>query len=295
MPPGSTAFRALRRAIRTGFRLRQPGEWRDGAMHHDSLLLVTLDSCRFDTFESADAPNLHAIGPLHRAMAPSYFTYGSHSAMFVGFTPGVAEARESIANPKYGKMVRLHGGGVNSRGNDRFQLEGRNIVDGFNRAGYLTAGTGAVRWFDDSKPTSRHLTDDFAHYWFARNTWSLERQVAWLASVAAGARGPVFAFINVGETHTPYWHRGAAWSREESPCVAFSAGNDAAKSRDRQRACLAFADRALAPVLRAFSGANILACGDHGDAWGEDGLWEHGFSHRTVLEVPLLFRTSPRG
>ena len=29
---------------------------------------------------------------------------------------------------------------------------------------------------------------------------------------------------------------------------------------------------------------------DHGDCWGEDGLWEHGISHRRTLEVPLLMR-----
>jgi hypothetical protein len=33
-----------------------------------------------------------------------------------------------------------------------------------------------------------------------------------------------------------------------------------------------------------------VACGDHGDAWGEDGLWEHGIHHSKVYEVPLLFR-----
>ena len=27
-----------------------------------------------------------------------------------------------------------------------------------------------------------------------------------------------------------------------------------------------------------------------GDAWGEDGLWEHGIHHPTVMDVPLVFR-----
>ena len=31
-------------------------------------------------------------------------------------------------------------------------------------------------------------------------------------------------------------------------------------------------------------------CADHGDCWGEDGLWEHGISHPATLTVPLLLR-----
>ncbi|MFZ9880224.1 MAG: hypothetical protein ACO3QC_02335 [Phycisphaerales bacterium] len=286
MPSIPKIILAARRRLRRIMRPGRAGPWTDGSMHPES--------CRYDTFARAAVPNIREVGPLVRAHAPSYFTYASHSAMFVGFTPGDASRTESIVNPKYGKLVRLDGGGTKSRGNDRFLLRGRNIVDGFNRAGHVTAGTGAVRWFDDSKPTSQHLTRDFRHFLYAGNTWSLARQVAWLASVVGGERRPVFAFLNVGETHTPYWHEGAAWSPKDEPCKPFSPANDAEKSRERQLACLEFADRTLAPVLRAFANANIMVCGDHGDAWGEDGLWEHGFHHPTVLEVPLLFRTSPR-
>jgi len=33
-----------------------------------------------------------------------------------------------------------------------------------------------------------------------------------------------------------------------------------------------------------------VVCADHGDAWGEEGLWEHGINHPKVFEVPLLMR-----
>ena len=49
-------------------------------------------------------------------------------------------------------------------------------------------------------------------------------------------------------------------------------------------------DARLADLLDGFAGANVVVCGDHGDAWGEDGLWEHGISHPKVLEVPLVCR-----
>ena len=142
-------YQAIRLASRTAWRNlgrpRIPGPWVEGSQHPESLLLVTLDSCRFDTVSANRIPVMSAIGPVHKAMAPSYFTYGSHAAMFVGFTPGDGLSDQPIVNPKCGKLVRLHGGGSPSKRGDRFVLRGRSMMDGFNNAGYITAGTGAVK------------------------------------------------------------------------------------------------------------------------------------------------------
>lgn len=65
-----------------------------------NILFITLDSCRYDTFASANAPNLKRVGDLFRAKSSSHFTYGAHAAFFMGFTPGVASltALTSIRN-----------------------------------------------------------------------------------------------------------------------------------------------------------------------------------------------------
>ena len=76
-----------------------------------NVLFITLDSCRYDTFAASHAdgtiPHLTNVGPLHRAQAPSYFTYGSHAAFWMGFTPGKAELEEPMLNPKAGKLFRM--------------------------------------------------------------------------------------------------------------------------------------------------------------------------------------------
>ena len=106
---------------------------------------------------------------------------------------------------------------------------------------------------------------------------------------------PVFLFLNIGETHVPYWHDGAPWERFPSPCVPFGGSAcSASKSRYRQGACLEWVDQQLAPLLERFRDGTILACADHGDCWGEDGLWEHGISHPATLTVPLLMRVRGR-
>jgi hypothetical protein len=255
-----------------------------------SVLFVTLDSCRYDTFCDAATPNIKAIGPLHKAMAPGYFTYGSHAAMFVGFTPGIGERAESFINPKFGKIFKIAGAGFPGKNREHMTLAGRNIIDGFKLMGYLTIGSGSARWFDPDTGTGKHLTQDFDHHYYPGDTWSLAKQLDWLAQRLAEARQPVFAFLNVGETHVPYYYDGASWLREYNPCVPFGPNNDASECRRRQTACLEFVDSLLAPLLHSFASSTLLVCGDHGDAWGEDGLWEHGFHHPKVIEVPLLFR-----
>ena len=118
-------------------------------MHSDRVLFITLDSCRYDTFHRSRPPNFSSVGPLHKALAPSHFTYGSHSAMWMGFTPGVFSSTSPWINPKLAKLFRLSNSGSFLKQSDAYSLEGRNIVDGFNRLGFNTIGSGAVGWFDD--------------------------------------------------------------------------------------------------------------------------------------------------
>jgi hypothetical protein len=255
-----------------------------------SVLFVTLDSCRYDTFEGAAAPNLKAVGTLHRAMAPANFTYASHAAMFLGFTPGMPERREAYVNPKFAKIFRMATGGIKGLVKEHIVLHGRNIVDGFRRRGYLTIGSAAVGWFDPSTETGALLSREFERFHYRGLPFSIREQLGWLEAQLAGADGPVFAFLNVGETHVPYCHDGAAWGWDHNPCVPFSENNDAALCRQRQTACLEYVDGQLGRLLRTFANATVVVCADHGDCWGEDGLWEHGIHHPKVFEVPFLYR-----
>ena len=263
----------------------------------DDVLFVTLDSCRFDTFASALAagsiPNISSVAPLHKAKSPSYFTYGSHSSFWMGFTPGVVGSNEPLLNPKAGKLFRMSFSGHSSHHEDCFQLRGANIIDGFRESGYMTVGTGSVDWFDPSTDTGAVLGAPFDHFYFAGNTWSLADQLAWIESKLTDTpdNQPRFVFLNVGETHVPYWHQGASWQRWPSPCVPFGDNNSSAEQcRFRQRSCLEWVDHQLASLLDRFCDGTVLICADHGDCWGEDGLWEHGISHSATLTVPLLLR-----
>ncbi len=268
------------------------GVWRRALTSECDVLFVTLDSCRYDTFEAALAPNLKRIGPLIRAWSPSHFTFGAHAAFFMGFTPGDPSRREPFVNPKYGKIFKLLNGGHPGVGSAWVELVGRNIIDGFKGRGYVTLGTGAVGWFNPFTESGEVLTEDFDRFFYTGGSAALGRQRSWMLKEVDDARRlglRIFAFLNVGETHVPYWHEGAPWSPKDNPCVPFNRGNDANLAREHQRICVEWVDHEIAPVLAMFEAAAIVVCSDHGDCWGEDGLWEHGIHHRYTLEVPLLY------
>ena len=261
------------------------------------ILFITLDSCRFDTFSDSHSsgmlPHLSKVGPLHKAQAPSYFTYASHSAFWVGFTPGVAESSQPLLNPKAGKLFRMAFAGHVASNADGFALDGSNIIEGFRSLGYRTIGSASVDWFDPATPTGSTLGLPFDFFHFSGNTWSLREQLSWIDRqlLCTPPDQPRFVFLNVGETHVPYWHEGAPWSRRPSPCRPFGGDScDAVVSARRQRACLEWVDGELSALIPRFLDGTVIVCADHGDCWGEDGLWEHGISHPMTLTVPLLLR-----
>ena len=51
------------------------------------MLLITLDSCRYDSFCRSNTSAIDRVAALHRALAPSHFAFGSHAAIFKGFLP----------------------------------------------------------------------------------------------------------------------------------------------------------------------------------------------------------------
>lgn len=259
-----------------------------------SVLLITVDSCRYDVFAEASVPAMKSVGRLYRAMAPAHYTLPSHSAIFSGFTPGCAELEEPYINPKYAKIFKLIGPGVPGKAADFVTLPGRNIVDGFRRLGHTTLGCGGVGWFRPDTQSGRSLTVDFHRFFWGGRTWALPAQLAFLGRHLSLIQGRTFVFLNIGETHVPYAYEGCSWDVKVNPCVPFAKNNDAAECRRRQGACLEYVDRLIAPLLKAFERSTVILCGDHGDCWGEDGLWEHSVFHPKVFEVPMLFRLGQR-
>jgi hypothetical protein len=117
-------LRGTRSCMRGTVAASEPRFRRDGAMHRESVLLVTLGSRRSDTFAAVRPANILAFGPFHRAHAPSQSAFASHAAMFAGFTPGVATSEESFVNPRRGRGVRLEDRPSPAFGRDPIRVAG---------------------------------------------------------------------------------------------------------------------------------------------------------------------------
>jgi arylsulfatase A-like enzyme len=90
----------------------------------------------------------------------------------------------------------------------------------------------------------------------------------------------------------PYYFEGANWDHNDNPGQAFQEVDRSDECRYRQRLACEYVDKQVAGLIERFKHATILVCADHGDCWGEDGLWEHGIAHPMTLTVPLMLRVA---
>lgn len=259
------------------------------AINTNSHLFITLDSCRFDVFQAANTPNMDKVGNLYKARSPSFFTFPSHKAMFAGFTPAV-HGKGRWLNPKHGKLYRITSSNVSNNPNDHILLKGRNIIRGFNNLGYETIGTGAVRWFDDRTDAGEELSCDFKHYKYFGDLHYLHKQVPWVRNLSTMSKQNTFCFINVGETHDPYTYPDSGFNS----VAAYKRLSNKEKAREevlyQQKKCVEYIDSILSPLLNLFMRVNatIIITADHGELFGEDGLWQHQDMHEMTTTVPLI-------
>lgn len=258
----------------------------------ENFVLVTYDSCRYDSYIEAATPVLDAHGEVRKAYSQATYTFASHASMFQGMLPHVF-AEEAYYNRFVRQMWRIqHRKPVDAR--LALPQGSKSIIDGFNKLGYFTCGTAAMAWFR----SNHHLLEDWQEFeWTGIDA---RRQIAWTRDcIARHSDRPFFAFLNLGETHSPYTFDGQGGSegdavarehRSRSGVGKENAAFDEAMWR-MQVACVEFLDARMGELLQFFKETNrdatIVMCGDHGDCFGEEGLYGHGFYHPRVMEVPM--------
>lgn len=249
------------------------------------VAVITLDSLRFDAAVLARTPGFDTLfrhfsreRSWVRVYSQGTYTLPSHLSMLhFGKFPG----DRSLPFPYDGGATRAIFQ-MPVRWNRAkpafFSLpEAENVVRGFARLGYRTLGIGGVSWFDESFQSSALWSRDY----FAEFHWRPElhsedpagfaHQVQLAADLLA--RGtpdrPLFFFLNVAATHAPFCGHG--------------------RSVAGQARALEEVDRHIDGLLGLLPRpCLVILVGDHGECFGEDGLWGHGFYHPKVMEVPMI-------
>jgi arylsulfatase A-like enzyme len=270
------------------------------------ILLVTFDTLRADHCSSygyplATTPHLDALARdgvrFALAYAPTATTAPSHASLLTGLQP--------------------LGHGVLRNG---FVLAGEvdTLAERLGRAGYTTAafvssfvlyhefGLAQGFGFYDDDLTRSEATQAEAESWEGvavpgrktdrRADAVTGRALAWLEE-ARGRSAPRFVWVHYMDPHEPYAPPDGLLAGFGAP----AAPGSLAEAVRRYDAEIAFADRELGRLLRAFTaaagpeGAWIVATADHGESFGEHGWRGHGTQlYEESLRVPLVMRWTGR-
>ncbi len=248
---------------------------------HD-VLMLTFDTLRFDVAQRAakagSTPTLsRLIGPggWERRHSPANFTYAAHHAFFAGFLPTSLDPENQM------RLFATAFPGSETTGQNTCVFEEATIVEGLANRGYQTHCIGGVGFFNKATALGKVLPGLFQHSYWEQSLGvtcpqSATNQVE-LAMKIVQDRKPgqrLFVFINFSALHQPnhFYLPGATEDSIES-----------------QAAALAVVDGALANLFAVITGSDpwfVIACSDHGTAYGEQGRVGHRWNHPVIGDVP---------
>lgn len=267
------------------------------------LLLITLDSCRFDSAQQAKVPFLSEIADLKPAAAHGTFTLPAHVALFNGYFPLSTHDRSSPSTLRLLPKAQRENQNINSA---RGTLEGQNWLEGLQRLGWKTVGAGGMRWFKSA--TLRIGFDEFIYRgpeyvpedrdipeWAAGDF--ILNDVEYLTSQVESS-DKWLLFINCAETHSPYLCRGALLNHQRELSAYRNGKKRLPKAAEVDRlmielhnAQVAAVEEVDSKIRRLFSRLptpfHFVITADHGEAFGEEGYWGHVHSQAEVMSVPI--------
>jgi hypothetical protein len=259
-------------------------------------IFLVFDSLRWDVFCKAEAPFLKSLGKWQLAYTQATYTFPAHMSFFMGKLPQTYTDEDyyDTVPIRFKKGKRSRNISLWNLSNPElprpaiYELEGRNIIEGFREKGVTTIGSGAMNWFNPELPAGRYLSEPFEHFRFFVNEFGrshecAEYQIDWALKTIKSS-GPFFLFLNFGETHHQFQYIGCPWYGKGDPY------GDHKECMRRQVACLDYLDGQVRTLLENIDSeaCDIVITSDHGEVLGEDGLWGHGFFHQKIIEVPLL-------
>ncbi|MBU1046178.1 alkaline phosphatase family protein [Patescibacteria group bacterium] len=250
---------------------------------NESIVLITLDSLRYDVTQIAETPNFNNIfkkyksSGWHKVGSHGTYTLPSHISMFhAGLMPcDNNENTPAPFNRNKEKIFKAQLAWERTTGAKFPTPAAKNIIKGFEKLGFRTIGIGGVHWFNNKFPTSNIWYKKYfkEFYWKEKfsenNPNSLTHQIELIEKLKINQeKKPVFLFLNISSTHKPY--------------MGFE------KSILGQKKALEEVDKLLPKLLLNLPKRyHLMVLSDHGECFGEDNLWGHGFYHPKIMEVPF--------
>ncbi|MDS4020713.1 MAG: sulfatase-like hydrolase/transferase [Candidatus Competibacter sp.] len=268
------------------------------------LVFLIFDSCRYDSFARANAPNMARVGTLERRWSYASWTAPAHYAFLMGMMPH-ASPHGVFASEVYKKefsqwVDRL---GIPNLSFQSFipELSLPKVLQGL---GYYCVARVSLPVLNPFTLLSRHF-DDYRlmenHSDFAGMIEGIEFEDG----------QPYFYFLNLGETHYPYMlpkeslphisgvhgvFKALADGRDPAGDDEFFDSRQMQSLHQQQIRCVEYLDSLMDRLFaRCPDNTHVIITSDHGELFGEDGYFGHGpIMHEKVFEVPFIEGRVPR-
>jgi hypothetical protein len=271
-----------------------------------NLVVVVLDSLRYDSWLAADPSNLAQLGPVQRRWSYASWTAPSHYNLLMGLMPHTSPP-EVYASEYYKADFLRYSERLGVAG-----MEFKKVLPSIYLPTYLRNTLGYVTRAMVSMPVLNEHTAvnrDFDSYELMPTHNDM---AAMLPKLTFDDQRPTFYLLNVGETHYPYalpdedpdtWPRISGVhgvfkrldSGGETEPREFFDREKLRELRDRQIAAAVYVDGVCARLFDALPDDTwVIVTSDHGDLFGEQGYFGHGpIMHEKVLEVPFVEGVAP--
>jgi membrane-anchored protein YejM (alkaline phosphatase superfamily) len=275
-----------------------------------NLMLIVLDSLRYDSWLAANPKNLSKLGEVQRRYSYATWTAPSHYNMLMGLLPHSLPAGTPTVTYVQRELTQLA---------ENIQIDvaefARKLVPSmylptfFRSLGYRTRAIVSMPVLNSHTIVGR----DFESY----DRMKRHNDMATMIDlIKFDPDRPTFYLLNIGETHYPYavpgddpsrWphlsgvHGAVQWMGVPQPegrvAPRLLTATEMDEARDRQINALQYVDNLFDELFaKVPENTHIIVTADHGDLFGEDGMFGHGpVIHQKVLEVPLVEGRVPNG
>jgi Sulfatase len=271
-----------------------------------NLVMVVLDSLRYDSWLAAEPRTLAELGPVERRWSYATWTAPSHYNLLMGLLPHTSPP-EVYASEYYKEDFRRYGERLGIEGMEFKRMLPSIFLPTFLRhqLGYRTHAMVSMPVLNQHTAINR----DFDSYELMPTHNDM---AAMLPKLQFDDSRPSFHLLNVGETHYPYAlpdEDPSTWPRISGVHGVFKRLNDdpgeegdptepreffdqdkLVELRDRQVNTVEYLDGVFARLFDQLPDDTwVIVTSDHGELFGEDRYFGHGpIMHEKVLEVPYV-------
>jgi hypothetical protein len=274
------------------------------------LVMVVLDSLRYDSWLEAAPTQLGRLGSVDRRWSYASWTAPSHYNLLIGLLPHASPTGVYASECYKAELARYA---------QRLGIEGiefKSLLPSLFLPSFLKHGLGYQTHAMVSMPVlNRHtpINRDFDTYELMPKHNDM---AAMVDRMTFDEERPSFYLLNAGETHYPYalpdedpgeWPHipgvhgvvkqfgQADHQPDEGGSARFFSEAEMASLRSRQVRAVEYLDGVFARLFeRVPRNTWIVVTSDHGELFGEDGFFGHGpIAHEKVLEVPFVEGLAP--